>query len=119
MFTGDTKIDLHGHVVCARHQRRAYAINPSAMLEGSRMVKVSGHDVPTFDPVDTLLHLGLHAARAGADRDRVIAWQSISGTYGTTAGRFSIPGGRCVTPITSASESVFAVGRPSRTAAVW
>jgi len=38
------------------------------MLERARQVAVGGQPVTTFDQVDTLLHLGLHAARAGGHR---------------------------------------------------
>lgn len=61
-------IDLHWHLHYSREDRRPFAIDPEAMLGRSRRVVVSGVNVPTLDPVDTLLTLAFHAARSDGHR---------------------------------------------------
>ena len=68
MHRGSVNLDVHWHMVFARWERRFFSIDPAAMLANARLVVVGGHEVPTFDAVDTVLHLGLHASRAGGHR---------------------------------------------------
>jgi hypothetical protein len=61
-------IDLHWHLHYTADDRRAFRIEPEAMIERHRHVDVSGVPIPTFDPVDTLLTLAFHAARSDGHR---------------------------------------------------
>ena len=61
-------IDLHWHLHYSHEDRRPFAIDPEAMTGRARRVIVSGVNVPTFDPVDTLLMLAFHAARSDGHR---------------------------------------------------
>lgn len=61
-------IDLHWHLHYSHEDRRPFAIDPEAMIGRARRVMVSGVNVPTFDPVDTLLMLAFHAARSDGHR---------------------------------------------------
>ncbi|WP_313662061.1 nucleotidyltransferase family protein [Cellulosimicrobium cellulans] len=63
-----TPLDLHWHVAVPADLRRELRIDMAAMLERRRLVGVGGQDVPTLDPVDTVLHLAFHAAQSGANR---------------------------------------------------
>ncbi len=68
MSRGPVDVDLHWHLVYARYDRRYFGIDPEVMLERARSVVVAGRPVTTFDTEDTLLHLAVHASRAGAHR---------------------------------------------------
>jgi Uncharacterised nucleotidyltransferase len=61
-------IDLHWHLHYSDEDRRPFAIDPEAMIARARRVLVSGVNVPTLDPVDTLLTLAFHAARSDGHR---------------------------------------------------
>ncbi|HEX2782460.1 MAG TPA: nucleotidyltransferase family protein [Ilumatobacteraceae bacterium] len=61
-------IDLHWHLHYSHEDRRPFAIDPEAMVGRARRVVVSGVNVPTLDPVDTLLMLAFHAARSDGHR---------------------------------------------------
>jgi hypothetical protein len=61
-------VDLHWHLHYSSAERRPYAFDPDAMLERRRLVTASGVQVPTLDPVDTLLNLAFHAARSDGHR---------------------------------------------------
>jgi hypothetical protein len=60
--------DVHWHVLNRRGIRRAFAVSMEQVFARAREVDVDGVRCRTFDPVDTLLHLALHAALGGADR---------------------------------------------------
>ena len=60
-------VDLHWAVQYASYDRRYSSIDADTSLERRRLIDVAGRRVPTFDAVDTLLHLALHAARSNAD----------------------------------------------------
>ncbi len=60
-----TLVDLHWSVVNHRDLREAFHLPATELM--ARSVR-SSLDAPTLDPVDTLVHLGLHASLAGADR---------------------------------------------------
>jgi hypothetical protein len=62
------EVDLHWHLVYAHYDRRYFHIDPQVMLERARTVVVAGRPVTTFDKEDTLVHLAVHASRAGAHR---------------------------------------------------
>ena len=68
MHRGPVDLDVHWHLVFARWERQFFSIDPAAMLANARPVVVGGHEIPTFDAVDTVLHLCLHASRAGGHR---------------------------------------------------
>lgn len=63
-----TPIDLHWHVVHEARARADAAMSTDLLLARTREVVMSGGAVPTLDPVDTLLHLCVHAALSGGDR---------------------------------------------------
>jgi hypothetical protein len=68
LFSPTVSVDIHWHLHYSRQDRRPFAIDPEAMLERARRVDVSGIDVPTLDPVDTLLVFAFHAARSDGPR---------------------------------------------------
>lgn len=68
MVTGSVSVDLHWHVVGLGRHRRSIRFDPTAMLARRRTVEISGAPSPTFDAVDQLLHLAVHAALSGASR---------------------------------------------------
>jgi hypothetical protein len=68
LISSTMAIDLHWHLHYSRQDRRPFALDPGAMLERARRVDVSGVDVPTLDPVDTLMTLAFHAARSDGHR---------------------------------------------------
>jgi hypothetical protein len=61
-------IDLHWHLHYSHEDRQPFALEPEAMIARGRRVSVSGAEMPTFDPVDTLLSLAFHAARSDGHR---------------------------------------------------
>jgi hypothetical protein len=63
-----TPLDLHWHVAVPADLRGAFRLDVDAMLERRRTVALGGQQVPTLDPVDTVLHLAFHAAQSGANR---------------------------------------------------
>lgn len=80
MERGSVRVDLHWHLHYDRDVRQPYAFRPREMVGRRRRVVVSGAEVPTFDPVDTVVTLSFHAARSGGhclvwskDLERVLA----------------------------------------------
>ena len=65
---GDVTLDAHWHLLFGAYDRRHFDLDPAAFMERARVVDVGGVAIPTFDEVDTLLHLALHGAHSGADR---------------------------------------------------
>ncbi|HWM18864.1 MAG TPA: nucleotidyltransferase family protein [Ilumatobacteraceae bacterium] len=65
---GRISVDLHWHVVYKYQDRRWYSIDPDALFARRRTVDIAGQPCATFDAVDTLFHLALHAAREGCHR---------------------------------------------------
>ena len=63
-----TVVDLHWHLVNRPGVRRSLSIDTEGIFERSRCVALGGIDVRTTDPVDTVVHLAIHAALSGADR---------------------------------------------------
>jgi len=63
-----TVADVHWHLLNRRAVRDSFAIDMDGVFERARAVQLDGLAVRTLDPVDTLVHLGLHAALGGADR---------------------------------------------------
>jgi hypothetical protein len=64
----ETEADIHWHVLNRHSIRSTFTLDIATVFERSRMVDLEGLSVPTFDRVDTLVHLALHAALGGADR---------------------------------------------------
>jgi hypothetical protein len=64
----ETEADVHWHVLNRHSIRSSFSLDMSGAFERSRTVDVEGVAAPTFDTVDTLVHLALHAALGGADR---------------------------------------------------
>ncbi|MGH7542013.1 MAG: nucleotidyltransferase family protein, partial [Gemmatimonadota bacterium] len=60
--------DVHWHLLHWSRVREAVTIDMDALFSRRRMVDVAGRPVPTLDPVDTVLHLALHAATSGGLR---------------------------------------------------
>jgi hypothetical protein len=65
---GRISVDLHWHVVYKYQDRRWYSIDPDALFARRRTVDIAGKTCATFDEVDTVFHLALHAAREGCHR---------------------------------------------------
>jgi hypothetical protein len=64
-----TALDLHWDVLYHGEVRDWFRVPTEELLARRRRVVLGGDiDVPTFDASDTMLHLGLHAARSGAQR---------------------------------------------------
>ena len=63
-----TLADVHWHLLNRENVRHGFSITTDDLFERSREVVVGGRSVPTLDPVDTLLHVALHAALSGGDR---------------------------------------------------
>lgn len=63
-----TLLDLHWHLVNEVNPRRVFRLPMAEMSERTRLVRVGSLIVPTMDPTDTLLHLGLHGCLSGGDR---------------------------------------------------
>ncbi|MFF2451672.1 nucleotidyltransferase family protein [Isoptericola sp. NPDC058082] len=62
-------LDLHWDFAVPHGLRRSFRTDPEAMIARRRTVALGGgRDVPTFDPVDSVLVLAFHAAQAGAGR---------------------------------------------------
>lgn len=60
--------DVHWHLLNRASVRDAFPVSMASIVERSRSVDLDGLAVSTLDPVDTLVHLSLHAALGGADR---------------------------------------------------
>jgi Uncharacterised nucleotidyltransferase len=65
---GGISVDLHWHVIYKYQDRRWYRIDPEQLFSRRRAVDVGGRPCATFDEVDTVFHLALHAAREGCHR---------------------------------------------------
>jgi putative nucleotidyltransferase-like protein len=65
---GRISVDLHWHVMYKYQDRRWYRIDPEQLFARRRPVDVGGRVCETFDEVDTVFHLALHAAREGCHR---------------------------------------------------
>lgn len=63
-----TLLDLHWHLVNDAGARRAFRVPTTELSGRARLVHLGPLQVPTLDPTDTLLHLGLHACVSGGDR---------------------------------------------------
>ena len=61
-------VDLHWHVMYKYQDRRWYHIDPEQLFARRHTIEVGGRVCATFDDVDTVFHLALHAAREGCDR---------------------------------------------------
>jgi hypothetical protein len=63
-----TLADAHWHLLNRGSVREGFAIRTDELFERAREVEVGDRSLPTLDPVDTLLHVALHAALSGGDR---------------------------------------------------
>jgi hypothetical protein len=63
-----TLVDVHWHVLNRREIRRSLSVPVESMFERARAVEIDGTPLLTFDPIDSLLHLCLHAALSGGVR---------------------------------------------------
>jgi hypothetical protein len=63
-----TLADVHWHLLNREVVRNAFDVRVEALFERARRIDLLGTPTRTLDPVDTLLHLGIHAALSGADR---------------------------------------------------
>jgi hypothetical protein len=78
-------LDLHWGILYGQYMRDQFSFSEGQLLDRRRFVDVVGRQVPTFGPVDTLLHLALHSALEGAHRlvwlkdvERVLAREQLS-----------------------------------------
>jgi Uncharacterised nucleotidyltransferase len=65
---GGIGVDLHWHVMYKYQDRRWYDIDPEQLFARRHSVDIGGRTYATFDEVDTVFHLALHAAREGCHR---------------------------------------------------
>lgn len=63
-----TLLDLHWHLLGDPAVRRRFDVPLAELRDRARPVRLGTVGARTLDPVDTLLHLGLHATLSGADR---------------------------------------------------
>jgi hypothetical protein len=63
-----TLADVHWHLLNRENVRDGFSITTDDLFDRSRAIDVGGRSIPTLDPVDTLLHVALHAALSGGDR---------------------------------------------------
>jgi Uncharacterised nucleotidyltransferase len=63
-------VDVHWDVINDAQIRPSFAVPTEDLFRRAREVLVGGVAVRTFDPIDTLLHVVLHACMAGGDRLR-------------------------------------------------
>ena len=63
-----TLADIHWHLLNREVVRNAFDVLVEPLFERARQIDLLGSPTRTLDPVDTLLHLGIHAALSGADR---------------------------------------------------
>ena len=63
-----TVLDLHWHVLNEPSLRQVFTVPVGAMVERARPLRLGQVVARTLDPVDTLLHLGLHACLSGGNR---------------------------------------------------
>jgi hypothetical protein len=63
-----TLADVHWHLLNRENVREGFAIRTDELFDRAREVRVADRLLPTLDPVDTLLHVALHAALSGGDR---------------------------------------------------
>jgi hypothetical protein len=66
-----TIADAHWHLLNRQSVRATFDVPMDEVVARARAAEVAGLDVLTLDPVDTLVHLCLHAALGGGDR---LAW---------------------------------------------
>jgi hypothetical protein len=65
---GCAPVDLHWTLLFNEHLRQVFRFDTAAMIGRARTFEVAGGPVRTFDAVDTVLHLAVHAALEGGDR---------------------------------------------------
>lgn len=73
-------LDLHWHVLAGRELRRSFDLPTEALLARRRTLP-SG--LPALDPVDQLVHLGVHSAMSGATR---LSWLLDAGLAARAVG---------------------------------
>jgi hypothetical protein len=61
-------LDLHWHVVNDGRARSQFSVDVRSMVSRRVTVDIDGLSVPTLDPVDTIVHLALHASLSGGHR---------------------------------------------------
>jgi Uncharacterised nucleotidyltransferase len=64
----ETEADVHWHVLNRHTIRSSFTLDMQGAFERARTVDVEGIAATTFDAVDTIVHLAVHAALGGADR---------------------------------------------------
>lgn len=65
---GGPELDLHWDLLYDREFRRILRVPVDELVARARVVEVGGEPVRTLDPVDTLVHLAMHACKQGGDR---------------------------------------------------
>lgn len=68
VFEDGTVVDLHWHLCNTPELRRTFLIDTGSLFARARTIPIGATDVRTLDPVDGLLHLGLHTCTSGANR---------------------------------------------------
>jgi hypothetical protein len=60
-----TAVDVHWHLLNRGSVRSAFRVDMDGLFERARRVSLDGPQVLTLDPIDTLLHVALHAGLSG------------------------------------------------------
>jgi hypothetical protein len=60
-----TAVDVHWHLLNRGSVRSAFRVDMDGLFERARRVSLDGPEVLTLDPIDTLLHVALHAGLSG------------------------------------------------------
>lgn len=66
-----SSVDVHWHLLNRGSVRAAFRLDMDELFERSRRVSLDGVRVLTLDPIDTLLHVALHAGLSGG---RKLSW---------------------------------------------
>jgi hypothetical protein len=68
MLPYGTPLDLHWDLVCDPDMRRVFRFPHEEMYQRIEHVEIGGTTVPTFDAVDSLLHLAYHMVHSGGHK---------------------------------------------------
>jgi hypothetical protein len=68
---GGPEVDLHWHLLFDGDLRQVFDVPMDDLLDRRRVVSVGPLRVPTLDPADTVLHLGMHAGLEGGS---ILVW---------------------------------------------
>ena len=88
---GWISVDLHWHVMFKYQDRHWYHIDPELLFARRRAVDIGGRSYATFDEVDTVFHLALHASPRGLPSPRVAEGHRDGDRHGPAGSRRTGP----------------------------